>query len=322
MKASVCFFAGLASLLLAGIGFAQTLPPGATAGYPTRSVRVIVPYAAGGPTDAIARTFAQHLSEQLGRPFYVENHAGASGNIGTSIALNAIADGHTVLFATNDLAVRHNSIKDFVPVTLVADSPEVIVVHPSLPARSVKELVALVRANPGKYNFASPGSGTSTHLAAERLFKLTNGLDLVHVPFNGGAPAIASTIGGHTLIAFTTLPPAAPHIREGTLRALAVTSNKRSPAFPEVPTLEEAGFPDHQSNVMVGVVVPVGTPKDIVDLLSRQIAQAAALPEVNRYFMDLGFEPIVDTPEEFAAWLKAEIAKWDKVVRTANIKLD
>jgi len=316
------FVWGLAALLIAGIGEAQIVPSGTPSGYPARNVRIIVPYAAGGPTDAIARIVAQQLSPQLGQPFHVENHAGASGSIGTGIALNAPPDGYTLLFVTNDLAVRHNSVKGFVPVSMVADSPEVIVVHPSVAARSVKELVDLVRANPGKYNFASPGAGTSTHLAAEKLLRLTNGLDLVHVPFNGGAPAITSTIGGHTLIAFTALPAAAPYIVQGALRPLAVTSNKRSPAFPDVPTLAEAGFPDHESNVMIGVVVPAGTSKETVDLLSRRIARIATLPDVGTRLHDMGFEPIVDTPEEFAAWMKIEIAKWDKVVSLANIKLE
>jgi tripartite-type tricarboxylate transporter receptor subunit TctC len=322
MNAFIRCFAGLAALLVAGIGAAQTLPRGKTIGYPIRSVRIIVPYAAGGPTDVIARTIARHLSERLGEQFYVENHAGAGGNIGTGMALNAAADGHTILFATNDLAVRHNSNKDFVPVTLVADSPEVITVHPSLPVRSVKDLVALAKANPGKYEFASPGTGTSTHLAAERLFRLSNGLDLVHVPFNGGAPAIAATIGGHTSIAFTALPPATPFIREGTLRALAVTSKKRSPALPDVPTLAEAGFLDHESDVMVGVVLPAGTSKEIVGLLSSEISRTAQLPDVKRHLVDLGFEPDASTPEEFGARLTAEIVKWDAVVRMANIKIE
>jgi tripartite-type tricarboxylate transporter receptor subunit TctC len=321
MRSLVPFVAG-AALLVPGIGDAQTVPSSMVLAYPTRVVRIIVPYAAGGPTDTIARTVAQKLSEGLGRQFYVENHAGASGNIGTSMALNAPADGNTILFVTNDLAVRHDRTRDFVPVTLVADSPEVIVVHPSIPAQTMEELINLLKANPGRYNFASPGTGTSTHLAAERLFRLSNGLDLIHVPFSGGAPAIASTIGGHTLIAFTALPPATPHIREGSLRALAVTSNKRSPAFPDLPTLEESGFPDHESDVMVGVVVPAGTSKETVDLLSRQIARITALPDVNQHLADLGFEPVANTPEEFAARMKAEIAKWDTVAREANIKIE
>jgi tripartite-type tricarboxylate transporter receptor subunit TctC len=291
----------------------QLAPPGTDSAYPTRGVRIIVPYASGGPTDAIARTVAQKLSERFGKPFYVENHAGASGNIGTGLALSAPPDGYTLLFATRDLGVRYDPKKNFVPVTLVAASPEVIVVHPSMPAKSMIDLIELLKAKPGKYNFASPGTFTSTHLAAERLFRLSNGLDLIHVPFNGAAPAIASTIEGYTSIAFTALPPATSHIREGKLRALAITSNRRSQALPDVATLAEAGFPDHESDMIVGMVAPSGTSKRIVDLLSRQTGLIAALPDVKQYLADRGFHSIVE--EEFEARFKGDLAEWATVTR-------
>jgi len=202
----------------------------------------------------------------------------------------------------------------------VAATPEVIVVHPSMPAKSLKELIALLKANPGKHHFASPGAHTTTRLSAERLFRLSIGLDVAHVPFGGGGPAIASTFAGHTLIAFTALPPAAPYISDGTLRALAVTSDKRSTAFPDVPTLEEAGYASHESDLIVGVVAPARTSKEIVDLLYREIARSAALPEVKQRLAALGFEIVTNTPEEFAALIKAELAKWAKIAREANIE--
>jgi tripartite-type tricarboxylate transporter receptor subunit TctC len=294
--------------------------PRQVATYPNRPVRIIVPYAAGGPTDTIARIVAQKLSEGVGQQFYVENHVGASSKIGTRMAASAPADGYTILFGTNDLAVQYDPSASFVPVTLAAESPEVIVVHPSVPAKTVRELISLLAANPGRYSFASPGAETSTHFAAERLFRISNGLDVVHVPFNGGAPAIAATIGGHTGIAFTALPPATPYIKDGTLRALAVTGSRRSPPFPDVQTLEEAGFPDHESEVMVAVVVPPGTPKEIVELLHGEIVRIVASPDVKNHLADLGFEPVASTPDEFAARLKSEIAKWDTVARALNMK--
>jgi tripartite-type tricarboxylate transporter receptor subunit TctC len=321
----------IASILVAATAaYAQTAPTSSTLKYPTRAVRVIVPYATGGPTDTVARLIAQALSASLGQQFYVENHPGAGANIGTGKAANAPADGYTILFVTNDFAanpalsskVPYDPINSFVPLTVVATTPEVIVVHPSVSANSVSELITLVKANPGKYHFASPGAGTTTHLAAERLFRLSNGLDLVHVPFNGGAPAITSTIAGHTLIAFTALPAAAPYIQDGMLRALAVTSSSRSPAFPDVPTLAEAGFPNHDSDLMIGVVVAAGTPRSILDILNRQIAASVALPDVKARFAALGFEPAVSTSKEFAARITADLAKWTQVAREANITRD
>jgi len=197
-------------------------------------------------------------------------------------------------------------------------SAHVLVVHPSVPANNVAELVALVKANPGKYSYASPGAGTTGQLAGE-LFKLSLGLDLIHVPFNGGNPAITSTIGGHTPLAFTALPAAASNIKGGKLRALVVTSGKRSPAFPDVPTMAEAGFPDQESVFMQAVLGPAGTPKDIVDLWYREVVRIVALPDVKERLAVLGFDPVANTPEDFGAWIKAEVARWAKVIRDANI---
>ena len=317
----------LGLLCLAAAAHAQSSAP--KAGYPSHAVRVIVPYAAGGPTDTIARIFAQKLSEGLGQPFYVENHPGAGANIGTGLAAHAPGDGHTLVFVTNDFAARpslsrapYDPAKSFAPVTVAVTSPQVVVVHPALPAHSLRELVALVKANPGRYAYASPGAGTTTHLAAEQLFRLSQGLDIVHVPFNGGGPAIASAIAGHTPIAFAALPPAAPFIADRSLRALAVTSAQRSRAFPGVPTLAEAGIPDQESDVMIGLVVPAGTPREVVDTLHDHIARAATLADVKERLTTLGFDAIVSTPAEFAARLPGEVARWSRVAREANIHID
>jgi tripartite-type tricarboxylate transporter receptor subunit TctC len=295
--------------------------------YPARSVRVIVPYAAGSSIDVIARLIGQKLSESLSQQFYVENLPTGAANVGTAAAARAPADGYTILFVATTLVINpslfvkaaYDPIKDFAPITLVAASPHVLVVHPSLPANDVKQFVELVRANPGKYSFASAGVGQSGHMAGE-LFKLSFGLDLVHVPFNGGAPAVISTIGGHTPIAFLALPVAAQHIKAGELRALAVTSGKRAPEFPDVPTLAEAGVPNQESEFIAGLLAPAGTSKEIVERLYREVARIVALPDVKDRLTAIGYRPVVNTPEEFGTWIKTEVPRWAKVIRDANIQ--
>jgi tripartite-type tricarboxylate transporter receptor subunit TctC len=329
MKTIVCLAAGCAALMLAAASHAQNAPGGAAASYPTRQVRVIVPYPAGGPTDVMARLVAQHLTESLGQNFFVENLTGASGVVGTGTAANSPGDGHTILFVTNDFAVAptvsskvpYDAVKSFAPVTIAAASPQVVVVHPSFPAKNMQELIALAKASPGKYNYASLGIGFG-QLSSERLFRLGLGLDVVRVPFPGAAPIITSTLAGHTPMAFLGLPPAAPHIKEGTLRALAVTSAKRSPVFPNVPTMAESGVPDQESELIIGVLVPAATPKPIVDQLQRQIARIVALPDVKERLDALGFAPVASTPDAYAAQIKADIETWSKVVREANIKVE
>ncbi len=315
------FLAGCAVLLLASTVFAQN--------YPARPVRMIVPFAPGGPTDVMARILAAKMSEGLGQQFIVENRAGAGGNIGMGVAAKSPADGYTVVIVSSSFVVNpslyskipFDPYKDFAPVTLAAASPNVLVVHPSVSARSVQELVALVKANPGKYNYAQPGTGTTPHLSGE-LFLLTFGLDIVNIPFNGAGPAITSTVAGQTPIAFTALPPAAPHVKSGALRALAVTSARRVAAIPEVPTMAEAGITGQEAETMQGVLVPSGTPREIVDRLHREIVKVVALPEVKERLAALGFDAIANTPEEFGAYIRSEISKWAKVIRDANIKVD
>jgi tripartite-type tricarboxylate transporter receptor subunit TctC len=295
--------------------------------YPTRPVRVIVPFAPGGTTDIFARLAAQKLTEQFGKQFFIENIAGASGNLGTAQAARAAPDGHTVLFAFSTHVVNptllekipYDPIKDFAPVTLAVASTAVFSVNPAIPARSMDELVALVRANPGKMSYASGGTGTQPHLAAEQL-RLSLGLDLVHVPFNGGAPAVASIVAGHTPIGVSTLGSAAAQIAEGKLRALAVTSKTRSRLRPEVPTMTEAGYPHIEGDSWVGVLVPAGTPHDIVAVLQQAIVGIIGSPDIEERLTTLGFDPVASTAEEFAARIKTEIETWGKVIRAANIK--
>ena len=250
-KALVGILAWLAALLAVTAAHAEPAP----GGYPNHPVKVIVPFAPGGPTDVTARLVAQKLSELLGQQFYIENQAGAGGNIGMGNAARATPDGYTILFVSSSFVVNpslypkipYDPYKDFIPITVVADAPNLLVVHPSVPATSVKELIALVKAHPGTYSFASAGTGTTPHLSGE-LFKLASNLDLVHVPFGGAGPAVQSTVGGHTLIAFTSLPPSVPMVKAGKLRALAVSSKTRSGALPDVPTMEEAGLTGQEAD--------------------------------------------------------------------------
>ena len=297
--------------------------------YPSRTIRMIVPFAAGGPTDVIARIVAQKLSETWGQQIYAENVPGGGGNTGIAMAARAPADGYTILVVSTGFLVNpsmyakvpYDPIKDFAPVTLVASSPNVLSVYPEVPAKSVRELIDLIKANPGKYSFAQPGTGSTPHLAGE-LFKLRFGLDLVMVPFNGAALAINSTLGGHTPIAFTALPPAMANIKDGKLRGLALLSLKRAAVLPDLPTMVEEGVPDQESDTLTGVVAPAGTPPAIVERWTSEIARVVALPETRQRLQDLGFEPVADAPAHFGERIKSEIAKWAKVVHDANIRAD
>jgi tripartite-type tricarboxylate transporter receptor subunit TctC len=304
---------------------AQNAP---TEPYPVRPVRIIVPFAAGGPGDLISRLIAQKLSEGLGRQFYVENQGGAGGNIGMGMVARAPADGYTIMISSSTFMINpslygkvpYDPIKDFDPVTIAATTPNVLVVHRLVPANTVSELVELVRD--GKYNnYATPGAGTPSHLSGE-LFKLALKLSLTAVPFHGGGPMIQSVLGGHTPIAFSSLPPAAPLIRDGSLRALAVTTTRRVSLLPDVPTLEEAGYPGQEGDTPQCVLVPAGTPKAVIELLHREILRVIALPDVKEKFAAIGFEPVGTTTEAFAARIKVDVPRWAKIVREANIKLD
>jgi tripartite-type tricarboxylate transporter receptor subunit TctC len=316
------FLSALVALTLsAATAFAQ--------GYPNKSVRVVVGFAAGGPTDVIARIVSQKLTDALHQQFYVENLGGAGGNTASGQVARAAPDGYTVMVISTGFVVNpslyakvpYDPIKDFAPVTLVAASPNVLVVNPSVTAKTIPELVQLIRDNPGKYSFAGPGVGSTPHLSGE-LFRLAFNLDLQHVPFTGAGPAIQSTLGGHTPIAFTALPPAIAAVKGGQLRALGVAADKRVDGLPDVPTFAEQGVKDQEADTLTGVVVPAGTPKEIVDLLYKEIAKAVAEPEVKEKLLTLGFTPIANTPNEFAARMKLEIEKWGKVVRDAKLRIE
>jgi tripartite-type tricarboxylate transporter receptor subunit TctC len=294
--------------------------------YPSRPVRLIVPFPAGGSTDVIARIVAQKLRDQWSKQVIVENIPAGASNVGTAAAAKAAPDGYTILLVSGSIVVNPglyltiswNPVRDFAPISLVATSAHVLAMQPSVPASSVKELVALLKANPGKYSYASPGAGTTGQMAGE-LFKLSVGVDLLHVPFNGAPPAIMSTIGGHTPILFAALPTVASNIKDGQLRALAVTGASRSAAFPEVPTMAEAGFPNQESIFPQGILAPAGTPKDIIDLWYREVVRIVGLPDVKARLAEIGFEPVASSPEEFGAWIRSEVPRWAKVILDAKI---
>lgn len=321
MKTIARLLAFCAGLLTAGNAVAGP--------YPDHPVRVVVGFAAGGPTDVIARIVAERLSAALGQQFYVEDKPGAGSNIANAEVAKAAPDGYTLSVVSTGFMVNmslyahvpYDAVKDFAPVTMVAFSPNVLVVTPSLPVKNVKELIELIKANPGKYSFAGPGIGSTPHLSGE-LFKQKFGLELIHVPYVGAAPAITSTIGGHTPIAFTALPPALKYVQDGKLRALAVLAAKRSDELPDVPTMAEAGYPGQEADTLTGMVAPAGTPKPIIDLLQREIAKAVAQPEVAANLRRLGFVPVANRPEEFGARIKDEIAKWGKVVHDAHLRIE
>lgn len=298
--------------------------------FPSKPIRLVVPFAAGGTTDILGRAAASELTK-AGMQAIVENRPGAGGNIGAEIVAKAAPDGHTLLVGTvgthginQSLYGRlpYDPIKDFAPVTLLALVPNVLVVHPSVPASNVKELLALAKSRPGKLNYASSGNGTSIHLSAE-LFKTMTGTFMTHIPYRGSAPALTDLVGGQADLMFDNLPSALPHIKSGKLRALAVTTDKPSPALPGVPTIAEAGpVKGYEASSWFGVLAPAGTPKDIVNKLQQTLSKALNSPEMREKLVGQGAEPVGDTPEHFAQHIQAETAKWAKVVKASGAKVD
>jgi len=311
-----------AALVSAGPSVAQTP-------YPSRPVRIVVPFAAAGPTDLVARIIATKLSDSLGKQFYVENLPQGAGNPAMVQVAKAPPDGYTIMVHGSSLIVNSSiyvrapfdPYTDFAPVTLAGIMPNVILSHPSVPAKNIKELIDVVNAQPGKFSYGHSGIGTIPHLAGE-LFKLTFGLDIATIPFNGAGQAVQAIVGGHTPISFLALPPIAPNVQQGQVRALAILSKQRSPVIPDVQTMAEQGYPDQESDALTGVVAPPGTPKEIIDLLHREIVKAMTLPDVRERLNALGFQSIINTPEEYAAYIKVEVPRWGKVVRTANIRIE
>src|SRR3954451_13907092 len=297
--------------------------------YPTRPVRVVVPFAPGGPTDIFARLIVQKLSEQLGKQFYIENVGGASGGIGTVQVAKAPPDGYTILLNVNSFAINpiffdkvaYDPLKDFEFVTLAATNDVVFAVHPSVPAKTVAEFVAFAKRQGGPFTFSSGGAGSVTHLVGAQ-FGRSVGLEVVHVPYPGAGPAVAAAVSGTVPALSSATPPVVPHILDGGLRALAVTGKARSPSLPEVPTMAEAGFAETKGDQWVDVFAPAKTPKEIVAVLHRELAKALASPDIKERFAQIGFTPVGSSPEELAALIRSDMENWSKVIRAGNLKPD
>jgi tripartite-type tricarboxylate transporter receptor subunit TctC len=317
-------FRSFVSALLAAVAFAA-----AAQEYPSRPVHVVVPYPAGGPNDIIVRIVGKRLGETLGQPIVVENRPGAGGNIGTDSVAKSAPDGYTLVsvgpgaLIINPLLgkVPYDTMRDFAPVTIMAVAPNALVAHPSFPAKSVAELIALARAKPGTINYASGGSGSTPHLAAA-LFAVMAKVQLTHIPYKGTGPATADLIGGQVQIAFLGIPTVLPHIRSGKLRALAVTGKHRSPELPGVPTVDEAGVAGYEVSPWYGLLAPAGTPAAVVARLSSEATKIVRAPEMREQLSAQGAEPAGGTPDEFAKTLRADAAVWGKVVKQAGIRAD
>jgi tripartite-type tricarboxylate transporter receptor subunit TctC len=312
----------------ASIAFA--LPPLVLAqNYPARPVRLIVPFPPGGSVDVVARALTPKLSERLGQQVVIENRSGASGSIGTEIAAHAKPDGYTLLINTIPFVanaylysqVPYDPFTDFTPITWLCSSPGTLVVHPSVPARSVRELLQLARAKPGALNYSAAGAGTNPHLAGE-LFNVLGNVDMVAVQYKGGGPSLLAVLGGEVGITFPNISEAIPHAKAGKLYVLGVTGSKRSAALPDVPTIAEAGVPGYEFSTWHGMLAPKGTPAAIVSLLNARLKETLAVPDLAHFFGQMGFEIVASTPEEFAAHLRRESEKWGKVIKERRIRAE
>jgi tripartite-type tricarboxylate transporter receptor subunit TctC len=316
--------------LMAALLFACVpLIAGAQSAYPNKPIRMIVPYPPGGPTDVLGRIVAQKLSENLGQQVVVENRPGASGMIGSEIVAKAAPDGYTLLANASIHVINpslypkmnFDALRDFAPVSLIAQVPLILVVNPGLPVKSVQELIALGKAQPNLLNFGSSGNAAAPHLAGES-FKIATGVQMQHVPYKGSAPALTDLIGGQVQLIFDSMPSAMPHVKSGKIRALAVTTAKRSPTVPDLPTIAESGVPGFDISTWYGVWAPAGTPKEIVNKVAAEMAKALQQPAMRERLAALGAEPVGNTPEEFAAYCQSELAKWSKIVRESGAKAD
>ena len=297
--------------------------------YPTRPIKFVVGFGAGGATDVIGRLMAKKIGDALGQPIIIENKAGASSNIGAEMVFRAAPDGYTFYVCAITSAINvslfpklpFDFAKDFEPVALFANVPNILVVHPSVAAKSVKELIALAQSQPGKLSYASSGSGTSIHLSGE-LFKMLAKVDMVHIPYKGSAPAMIDMVGGQVQVMFDNMPSALPHVKAGKLRALAVTSAQRSPSAPDVPTMGEAGVPGFDVQSWFGLVAPKGTPKDIIARVNAEAVKALGSADIKERFMDLGAVPGPMSPEGFGEYIRAEITRWSEVVKVSGAKAE
>ena len=310
---------------LAALALLLALTAPAAAGYPDHPVRLIVPFPPGGSNDVVARLVAKQLSEKLGQQVIVDNRGGAGGVLGTEGAATAAPDGYTLLIISIAHAVNpalyklsYDPIKSFTPISILATGPNVLVVNPSLPVKTVAELVALAKQKPGELDYASAGIGSFQHLGGE-LFKLTAGVNLQHIPYKGGGPAMADVVAGHVKIMFSSLVQTTPFIQSGQLRALGTGGSKRNPVLPDVPTIAEAGVPGYEANNWWGIMAPAGTPKEIVDRLYRDIQEVLKSPELTRAFDREGAAVVTMTTEEFTKYIENEIVKWGRVVKEGNI---
>ena len=316
-------------ILLAAIAVANVYAQASGANYPAKQIRVIVPFPAGGPTDAIARAIGQKLSETWGQPVIVDNRPGAGGNIGTELAAKSPADGYTLFIGTVANAINQSLfaklpfdfVRDFAPVTQNYVTGLILAVHPSLPAHTVKELIALAKAHPGQLSYSSSGVGGTPHLAGE-LFNSMAGVTMVHVPYKGSAPAMADLLGGHIQLTFDNMLTVLPQVKAGKLRGLAVTMTTRSPLTPELPTVAEAGLKGFEVKSWNGVVVPTGTPKEIIARLNGEIVRILRQPDLREKFLVQGVELVPTTPEEFGAFIKQDIAKWAKVIQLSGARAE
>ena len=313
-------------LTLALLALAAAAAPAAAQDYPNRPVRLIIPFPPGGSNDVVGRLVANQLSEKLGHKVFVDNRGGAGGVLGTEAAANAAPDGYTLLVVSIAHAVNpslyklnYDPIKSFAPVSIMATGPNVLAVNPTLPVRNVKELVALAKENPGTIDYASAGVGSFQHLGAE-LFKLVAGVDLQHVPYKGGGPAMQDVIAGHVKVMFSSLVQTTPFIQSGQLRALGVGGAKRNPVLPDVPTIEEAGVPGYVADNWWGIVAPAGTPQPIVDKLYKDIQDVLKSPELTAAFAREGAAAVTITTAEFGKYMEDEMAKWARVVKEGNIR--
>ena len=320
-------------LLSAAIGAVSAVigvPVGAQSPYPTKPIRFVVPYPAGGPLDTVARLLGQRVSESVGQPVVVDNKPGAGGNIGADAVAKSMPDGYTILMgavATHAInptlyaSIPYDAARDFIPVTQIASTPNVLVVNPSVPAANVREFIAYAKANPGKLNFGSGSTGSAGHLAGE-LFKTQAGLEMTHVPYKGAAPAMNDLIGGQIQLMFDNLASALGQVRAGRVRALAVTTPRRSALAPDLPTIAESGLPGFDINTWFGIFVPANTPREVVDRLHAEFARALAMPDVKERMLTLGAEPVGNTPAEFAAYIRAEGDKYARVIKASGAKAD
>ncbi|HEX2117408.1 MAG TPA: tripartite tricarboxylate transporter substrate binding protein [Alphaproteobacteria bacterium] len=311
----------IATVLIPGIAAAQD--------YPSKPIRWIVPFPPGGPTDLLARTVGQKLNEAWGQPVVIENKPGAAGNLGVDLAAKSLPDGYTlVIVPTGNITVNPTLFanlpykpSDLAPVTTLATVENVVVINPSVPAKSLAELVALAKSKPGALTFASPGAGSQAHLAGE-LIKLAAGVDMLHVPYRGIGPALNDLLGGHVSMMFSQMSSALPHMQSGALRALGVASLKRSPVAPELPTIAEQGFPGFEATSWYALMVPANTPKGVIGKLHRETVRILQLPDVKDKLAGLGADPVGNSPEELATTIREESARWAEVIRKQGIKLD